>query len=154
MKWRRGKRPLTISLFAACFLTVAFAGLVLALVDPETTWFVWADRLDSLGILGALPPTQEVGLVMACAMFTIALIPIVWIYVLGSTRARWIVLVFSLLKLALWFDASTFAGYSDAGEMIRSAEPLLVVAALVFLFSSSSIRWLTNKQGQDTEAFS
>ena len=86
MKLIRGPRPLAIRVFAAAFLAAALLRLVRGLNDlalSETIlavnvpWFAW-DR--------------DWTIVALSAEFTIALIPLTWIYLFAAPFARWLVL--------------------------------------------------------------
>ena len=156
MKWRKGPRPWTIRAFATAFGAVALIGLFPAFSVPLVNWFLWAKRIDAFGLLGlfgGVPVTQDVGLVLACSMFTIALIPIVWIYGLGSSRAKWVVLVFGACKIGLWLQAWQMVGYGPVGQVLRFFEPILITAALALLFSTSAGDWLNSNCEADNETF-
>lgn len=137
MRWRKEPRPLSIKIFALCFLGAA--------------GFVLAYSLQNLGLLqgayGTLFPwdgwNRDWTIVAVSAIFSIALIPVMWICLFGSRVACWLVTIFSLLKLAklpsMIFELQAFGG---AAHWQLFAEPALLALALAALFMPSSRRWL------------
>lgn len=126
MKLVRRPRPLTIRVFAAAFLAAALLRLVRGLTDlalAETVlavhipWFAW-DR--------------DWTIVALSAAFTIALIPLVWIYLFAAPFARWLVLGFGALRL--W--------NLDVAALI---EPLLVATAMASLLTPGAARWFARE---------
>jgi len=122
MKLARGARPLAIRVFAAAFLAAALLRLVRGLSDlalAETVlavhapWLAW-DR--------------DWTIVALSAEFTIALIPLVWIFLLAAPFARRLVLGFGALRL--W--------NLDVAALI---EPLLVATAMAGLLTPGAGRW-------------
>jgi hypothetical protein len=122
MKLIRGPRPLAIRVFAAAFLAAALLRLVRGLGDlalSETVlavhapWFAW-DR--------------DWTIVALSAEFTIALIPLTWIYLFAAPFARWLVLGFGALRL--WaLDPAALVG------------PLLLALAMASLLTPQAARW-------------
>ena len=122
MKLIRGPRPLVIRVFAAAFLAAALLRLVRGLTDIEMStvafalrapWFAW-DR--------------DWTIIALSAEFTIALIPLAWIYLFAAPFARWLVLGFGLLRL--WnLDLAALTG------------PVLVVVAMASLLTPQAARW-------------
>jgi hypothetical protein len=113
MKVLSGPRPLAIRVFAAAFLAAALLRLVRGLGDlplaelmlaAQVPWFVWS---------------RDWTIVALCAEFTIALIPVAWIYLFAAPFARWLVLGFGALKLAL-FDPAAMAGAVLTGIAMAS----------------------------------
>jgi hypothetical protein len=137
MKLARGARPLAIRVFAASFLAAALLRLVRGLGDlalAETIlavhapWFGW-DR--------------DWTIVVLSAEFTIALIPLVWIYLFAAPFARWLVLGFGALRL--W--------YLDPAALIG---PLLVATAMASLLTPAAARWFareTQEEGDGPAVF-
>jgi hypothetical protein len=122
MKIIRGPRPLAIRVFAAAFLAAAALRVARGLADlplAETIlavhvpWLAW----DRNGTIVALS-----------AEFTIALIPLVWIYLFAAPFARWLVLGFGALRLA-FLDPAALAG------------TLLIAAAMASLLTAQANRW-------------
>jgi hypothetical protein len=130
MKLVRGPRPLAIRVFAAAFLAAAVLRLVRGLDDlalSETTlavnvpWFAW-DR--------------DWTIVALSAEFTIALIPLAWIYLFAAPFARWLVLGFGALRLAL-LDPAALVG------------PLLIAIAMASLLTPQASRWFARQPEED-----
>lgn len=122
MRLARGPRPLAIRVFAAAFLAAALLRLVRGLGDlplAETAyalhwpWFAW---------------NRDWTIVALSAEFTIALIPLVWIYLFAAPFARWLVLCFGALRLAL-LDPSALTG------------AVLVAVAMASLLTPQAARW-------------
>lgn len=122
MKLMRGPRPLAIRVFAAAFLAAALLRLARGLSDlplAETfyavnvPWFVW---------------NRDWTIVALSAEFTIALIPLAWIYLFAAPFARWLVLGFGAVRLAL-LDPAALVG------------PLLIAVAMASLLTAQANRW-------------
>lgn len=122
MKLVRGPRPLAIRIFAAAFLAAALLRLARGLGDlplAETVlavhwpWFAW---------------NRDWTIVALSAEFTIALIPLAWIYLFAAPFARWLVLGFGAVRLAL-LDPAALAG------------PVLVAIAMASLLTGEAARW-------------
>ena len=130
MKLIRGPRPLAIRVFAAAFLAAAVLRLVRGLNDlalSETIlavnvpWFAW-DR--------------DWTIVALSAEFTIALIPLTWIYLFAAPFARWLVLGFGALRLAM-LDPAALVG------------PLLVAVAMASLLTAQANRWFARQPEEE-----
>ncbi len=130
MKLIRGPRPLAIRVFAAAFLAAALLRLVRGLNDlalSETIlavnvpWFAW-DR--------------DWTIVALSAEFTIALIPLTWIYLFAAPFARWLVLGFGALRLAM-LDPAALVG------------PLLVAVAMASLLTAQANRWFAREPEEE-----
>ena len=130
MKLIRGPRPLAIRVFAAAFLAAAVLRLVRGLNDlalSETIlavnvpWFAW-DR--------------DWTIVALSAEFTIALIPLTWIYLFAAPFARWLVLGFGALRLAM-LDPVALVG------------PLLVAVAMASLLTAQANRWFAREPEEE-----
>jgi hypothetical protein len=134
MKLARGPRPLAIRVFAAAFLAAALLRLVRGLTDIEASalayaihlpWFVW-DR--------------DWTIVALSAEFTIALIPLAWIFLFAAPFARWLVLGFGALRLA-FLDPAALTG------------AVLVAVAMASLLTPAASRWFAHKGGVDPAVF-
>jgi hypothetical protein len=130
MKLIRGPRPLAIRVFAAAFLAAALLRLVRGLNDlalSETVyavnvpWFAW-DR--------------DWTIIALSAEFTIALIPLAWIYLFAAPFARWLVLGFGALRLAL-LDPTALVG------------PLLIAVAMASLLTLQAGRWFSREPKEE-----
>lgn len=126
----RGPRPLAIRVFAAAFLAAALLRLGKGLKDlplSETIlavhvpWFAW-DR--------------DWTIVALLAEFTIALIPLMWIYLFAARFARWLVLGFGAVRLAM-LDPAALTG------------PLLVAIAMASLLTAQAHRWFARQPEEE-----
>jgi hypothetical protein len=126
----RGPRPLAIRVFAAAFLAAAVMRLVRGLGDlalseavfaAHAPWFAW---------------NRDWTIVTLSAEFTIALIPLVWIYLFAAPFARWLVLGFGALRLA-FLDPAALAG------------AVLVAAAMASLLTPAAHRWFARKPAEE-----
>ncbi|WP_017664450.1 hypothetical protein [Porphyrobacter sp. AAP82] len=123
----RGPRPLAIRVFAAAFLAAALLRLVRGLGDltlaqavfaAHAPWFAW-DR--------------DWTIVTLSAEFTIALIPLAWIYLFAAPFARWLVLGFGALRLA-FLDPAALVG------------AVLVAVAMASLLTPGAARWFARRE--------
>lgn len=150
MKLAEGPRPWSIWVFAASFCGVAAIGLYLALSDPFGNWSIWSQRLPDIRW------TEDLALVASFSMFTIALIPIVWIFALRLKRARWVVLAFGLMKIGVRVlhdkPVISHGGDSSSDQILRLGELGLILIALVMLFIPASTRWLDSKREGEFDA--
>ena len=130
MKLISGPRPLAIRVFAAAFLAAAVLRLVRGLNElalSETVyavnvpWFAW-DR--------------DWTIVALSAEFTIALIPLAWIYLFAAPFARWLVLGFGALRLA-FLDPAALVG------------PLLIAVAMASLLTGQAARWFAREPEEE-----
>jgi hypothetical protein len=135
MKLIRGARPLAIRVFAAAFLTAAVVRLVRGLGNIELSALAFAVHVPWVSW------TRDATIIALSAEFTIALIPLVWIYLFAAPFARWLVLGFGALRLAL-LDPAALAG------------PLLVAVAMASLLTPQAARWFarTPESEQDGSA--
>lgn len=132
MKPIRGPRPLAIRVFAAAFLAAALLRLVRGLADLPLTelvyalhfpWFAW---------------NRDWTIVALSAEFTIALIPLAWIYVFAAPFARWLVLGFGAVRLA-FLDPAALTG------------ALLVAVAMTSLLTWQAARWFARTPEPDED---
>lgn len=147
MKVVSGPRPLAIRVFAAAFLAAATIRLGQGLADVE---------LAALGLAIRLPWfswDRDWTIVAVSAEFTIALIPIAWIYLFAAPFARWLVLGFGTLKLwglganaVLMLQTGSFA-------LSRWAEAAFVLLAMLSLLSAGAHRWFAKRQEAGAEIF-
>jgi hypothetical protein len=147
MKLVRGPRPLAIRVFAAAFFAAAVLRLARGLDDVEMAaiglakrapWFAW----DSDWTIIALS-----------AEFTIALIPLAWIYLFAAPFARWLVIGFGALKL--WglrlLSVSMLQSVSIAS--VSLAEPALVLIAMVSLLTVGANHWFMQRKENGSAVF-
>jgi len=140
MKWRRGPRPWAVRVFALAFLAAAAFRLVEGLINLETSAWRLADWM------GSLVQSQDAVIVGLFIEFTIALIPIIWIYGIGSRVARWFVLAFGLYKLLgfrMLYTITTMLGPISWWAYI---EPVLIIIALTMLLSPSLGEYLKSPE--------
>ncbi|MEL7187904.1 MAG: hypothetical protein AAGK17_00010 [Pseudomonadota bacterium] len=136
MKWRKGPRPWTIRLFAIAFLTVAFVNLIEGLSNwylpmlRYAQWMPWIEWDADRAIVGVF------------SEFTIALIPVAWIFGFASRIALWLVTVFTLVKL---LDVPNmimaFQSVGGAASLAYFLDPVLLAIALICLVLPPSRRW-------------
>ena len=146
-----GPRPLAIRVFAAAFLAAAIIRLGQGLANVEVAaiglalrapWFAW---------------TRDSTIIALSAEFTIALIPIAWIYLFAAPFARWLVLGFGVLKLwgmrlgAMFLLQS--GGLAGGLASLGWAEPALVLAAMVSLLTAGANRWFADRPAMAPEIF-
>jgi hypothetical protein len=143
MRLAEGPRPLAIRAFAAAFLAAAALRLARGLTDlplaqaglsHDLPWFAW-DR--------------DWTIVALSAWFTIALIPVTWVYLFAAPFARWLVLGFGVVKLgwALWALPERPLG----GFML--AELALIGIAMLSLLTPEAARWFAREPQSDREIF-
>jgi len=126
----RGARPLAIRVFAAAFLAAATLRLVRGLNDLELSALALARRAPWLAW------DRDGTIVALSAEFTIALIPIIWIYRYAAPFARWLVLGFGALKL--W-----------SLGLASPTESLLLLLAMASLLTPTARGWFARKgQGE------
>ncbi|SHN64005.1 hypothetical protein [Erythrobacter sanguineus] len=122
MRVKAGPRPLAIRIFAAAFLAAALLRLVRGLGDLALSQMVFAVHAPWLAW------NRDWTIVALSAEFTIALIPLAWIYLFAAPFARWLVLGFGALRLA-FFDPEALVG------------PVLIALAMLSLLTAQAGRW-------------
>jgi hypothetical protein len=126
----RGPRPLAIRVFAAAFLAAALLRLVRGLTDLPLAELVYAIHLPWFAW------NRDWTIVALSAEFTIALIPLAWIYLFAAPFARWLVLGFGALRLA-FLDPAALTG------------ALLVAVAMASLLTPQAARWFARTRTPD-----
>jgi hypothetical protein len=134
VKLVRGPRPLAIRVFAAAFLAAALLRLVRGLYDLPLAETVYALHVPWVAW------NRDWTIVALSAEFTIALIPLAWITLFAAPFARWLVLVFGALRLAL-FDPAALTG------------AVLVAIAMASLLTPQAARWFAREGGVDPAVF-
>ncbi|GIX21068.1 MAG: hypothetical protein KatS3mg120_2744 [Erythrobacter sp.] len=127
-------RPLAIRIFAAAFLAAALLRLAYGLADLPLAETVYAAHLPLIAW------DREATIIALSAEFTIALIPLVWIYLLAARFARWLVLGFGALRLVL-SDPAGLAG------------TLLIAISMAALLTPQATRWFARRQEIDPAVF-
>lgn len=121
------RRPASIKIFAAAFLAAAVLRLVRGLGDLDhaqavfaahAAWFDW---------------NRDWTIVTLSAEFTIALIPLAWIYLFAAPFARWLVLGFGALRLA-FLDPAALVG------------AVLIAVAMASLLTPGATRWFARRE--------
>ena len=130
MKLARGPRPLAIRVFAAAFLAAAVLRLVRGMGDLALSQAVFAAHIPWVSW------DRDWTIVTLSAEFTIALIPLVWIYLFAAPFARWLVLGFGALRLA----------FLDPAALIGA---VLVAVAMASLLTRGAARWFTRKSAEE-----
>lgn len=148
MRIAQGERPWSIKLFAALVVTLALADFLNRMLNPE----FMLGELDSY--FATRDWSNDMAIVAAFSLLTIALIPILWIYAFASPVARWVVSFFLGLKLvhSLWllWVALWFADY----VLIGVARPLLITLGICALFSTNADGWFEKAKENSPETFS
>jgi hypothetical protein len=132
MRLRRGPRPLAIRVFAAAFLAAALLRLGRGLDDLPLAETIYAANLPWW------PWDRDWTIVALSAEFTIALIPLVWIYLFAARFARWLVLGFGALRLAM-LDPAALTG------------AVLVAIAMGSLLTPGAARWFARVPAEAEE---
>lgn len=130
MRLAGGPRPLAIRVFAAAFLAAALLRLVRGLGDLALSQSVFAAHIPWVSW------NRDWTIVTLSAEFTIALIPLVWIYLFAAPFARWLVLGFGALRLA----------FLDPAALIGA---VLVAVAMASLLTPAAARWFARKSAQE-----
>ncbi|MEL6528788.1 MAG: hypothetical protein AAGK01_12720 [Pseudomonadota bacterium] len=148
MRLATGPRPFSIKLFALAFLTAALntyiSGLsqlpqMQAIYELRYPWIDW---------------NRDWTIVALSAMFSIAFIPVVWIYCFASRMARWLVTLFIAIRLLdLPQQLTTWFSMRDVVSPLILFEPTLIVLALICLFMPGSNQWLAKKKETDLAVF-
>lgn len=136
MKWRTEPRPLSIRVFTAAFLAAALVRLLQGLNDLDAAG-IWLAQY-----LGEVAHSTDFLIVLMSAEFSIALIPIVWIYGFANRYARWLVLGFGGAKLATF--AYSLGQWLDTGSTLQPqyTAPVLTAVALLAILTQSAGEWL------------
>ncbi len=148
MKWRKGTRPWTISLFAIAFLTAALVNLIGGLSNWQLSmlryaqWMPWIEWDADRAMIGVF------------SEFTIALIPVAWIFGFASRIALGLLTVFTLVKLLNLPNMITvFQSVGGAGSWTYFMDPALLAIAMICLYLPPSRHWLANPSKTATAVF-
>lgn len=134
-----GSRPWSIKAFVVIVAVLALAELTNRLINPEY-------MLGELDLYFSTAEwTPDMAVIAAFSLFSMALIPILWIYVFAAPLARWMVTFFLSVKflhsLALLLAALWFAD----GTLLALMRPLLIGFALGILFSANAEGWFAGR---------
>ncbi|MEO0462506.1 MAG: hypothetical protein AAF127_05210 [Pseudomonadota bacterium] len=128
------RRPLSIKLFSILCVLGAFVSLIRGLLDPFTAqgtfWGYTGQWLSEDAVIIAL-----------FSVFTIALIPIFWIYSVASPIARWIVVAFGLLSMWLYVNNPSYVIHALGHDPAEMLAPTLKLLSIALLFVPSSNRY-------------
>ncbi|QUL37214.1 hypothetical protein [Erythrobacter sp. JK5] len=147
MRIAKGPRPLSVRLFALAFLIAALAAFAENISDLELAQFNWTVRAPWFAW------DRDWTIIASSAELSIAMIPVCWIYVLGSGTARWVVLAFGLVKLLSFqplLEVWLIAGPINPLWVI---EPGLILFALAMLFTPATRSWLDRRDEPDETVF-
>ncbi len=135
MRRARGPRPRSIRWFAALFIAQGALAFGLRLVDLERV------RADLAALLPHLAITRDTAIVVVCAQWTIALIPVALVWLRASRLARAVVPAMALARLVALPGAAQGAVPRDALAAGWLLALLLAVAGAALLFTRESARW-------------
>ena len=103
------------------------------------------------GYTGVMLGEDEV-IVALFSLFTIALIPIFWIYRMASRAARWVVVSFALFSLWLYIRNPAYIPAALLHDPMELAAPLLKIMSIALLFTPSANAYFRHwKGGADAE---
>ncbi len=140
-------RPIPINIFAAAFLTAALVPFLHGITDlPLAETRLQADH-------PYFPWDRDRVIIWLSTWLTIALIPLVMVWLLAASFARWLVSGMLLLKAPGALFAAMLmlrGGSGDIEVMVSFAFALLGV---IMLFQPASQAWFTQAKGIDPAVF-
>lgn len=142
---RLRRRPLSIRLFAACFL---LSGLI-AFVDGLRNW-------QDLAVLMQVHVPEmawswDEMVVLLSARLSIALIPVLLVWFMASRFAQWLVTIMALGKLFNLPDAIALLRAGAPLDAAWGSSLVLSLVAVAMLFTPASREWFRTK-GEDRVA--
>ena len=139
MKCARGPRPLSIRLFAALFLVQATIAFLHQITRISATQSVLAAALPFIAF------DRDLTIVAINARLTIAIIPVALVWFRASRVARWLVLAFTLAKIA--GVPAELASIRAGGSVswLWVATLALSCTGATLLFTRASARWFGRK---------
>ena len=144
----RGPRPLSITLFALLFLAAALHSYVIGLQNLDLKQIAYSAIFPWDGW------NRDWTIVALSALFSIAFIPVIWIYLFASRIAFWLVTVFSVLQvLNVPFLISSLLAMGEALMLRYFLEPALIAGALFCLWLPISRAWLRQDGEVDAAEF-
>ena len=144
MKLAKGPRPWSVRLSTALLLCVALLRLVQRLSAPGDYGFVWQGWAP-IGL-----SDEELGIVGASALFTIACIPPFLLWFLASRIARILIGVMAGLGLLNLPDLLAMWDRVFAIDLIAIAIPTI---AFIVLLTPSASRWIATKGRRAADEF-
>ena len=142
---RLRRRPLSIRLFAACFLMSA----LIAFVDGLRGWRDLANLMQLH--FPEMAWTWDAVVVLLSARLSIALIPVLLVWFLASRFAQWLVTLMVLGKLFNVPDAVALVRGGSALDPAWTASLVLSLIAAALLFTPASRHWFSTR-GEDPVA--
>ena len=142
---RLRRRPLSIRLFAVCFLLSALIAFIEGLRDWQALAAVFSVHTPEMAW------TWDAVVVVLSARLSIALIPVALVWFMASRFAQWMVTIMALGKLI---------NVPDAIDLVRAGAPLdpmwlaslvLGLVAVIALFTPASREWFRTR-GEDRVA--
>lgn len=147
MTIRKGPRPLAIRVFAAAFLASAIVAFCDGLWDIPAQAAMMAQEVPQITW------SRDAIIVMLSARLSIALIPIMLVWLLAANFARWMVTVLALGKLINLPDAVRLvAGGADVDVAFATSLGLGLLA-VAMLFTPGANRWFAKAEEADPAVF-
>ena len=140
-------RPASINVFAAAFLAAALISMLDGLGDIPAHQAMLRSNVPGIDW------SRDTVIVMLSARLSIALIPIVWIYLFAAPFARWLVTVMALGKLLNVPDGIRLIAAGGQIDTAWLAALVLGLLAVAVLFTPASNRWFKDKGGVDPAVF-
>ena len=148
MRLAKGPRPWPVRVFAAAFLMAAIIRLSVDLQTPWRTVFDLSARFPALDI------TRDHAIIILCAQFTIACIPIALIWFLASRFARWMIVAMVLVRLIGLPQLIDQMQNGDAQAAVWRIWALVIsFLAARLLFTEGAAYWIKFKGRGQVEAF-
>lgn len=139
MKRIRGPRPVSIRIFAALFLFIGLSGLLDGLTGLPAAQKMLGERF------GWISWDREWTIIALSAQFTISLIPVTLIYLFASRFARWLMVIFGMLKLGLLVLHPELAAAELSLRPMSIIPPVILVIAIGMLFTAGPNAWFRNR---------
>ena len=142
---RLRRRPLSIRLFAAFFLSSALIAFVDGLRDWEKLALLMQVHVPEMAW------TWDAVVVLLSVRLSIALIPVALVWFLASRFAQWLVTIMALGKLFNLPDAIALVRAGAPLDAAWAASLVLSLVAVALLFTPASREWFRTK-GEDRVA--
>ncbi|MDY7096523.1 MAG: hypothetical protein SXU28_00135 [Pseudomonadota bacterium] len=145
----KGPRPWSIWVFAALFLIAALNRLVLGLASLPVQQEIYQLMIPWEGW------NRDWTIVALSAVFSIAFIPVAWIFLFAASPARILVTCMGAIKLINlpgMVQAASAVGWAVSWHYWL--EPALTAAALICLFVPQSNQWFKGRRDEAKDTFS
>lgn len=139
MKRIRGPRPACVRIFAALFLFIGLSGLLDGLTHLPAAQQMLSERFRWISW------DREWAIIALSAQFTISLIPVTLIYLFASRFARWLIVIFGIMKLSLLVLHPELAAAELHLRPMFIIPPVMMVIAVGMLFTAGPNAWFKNK---------